>query len=420
MNAILALWRSLGSLRGNQRACVLTEPMWAIPYQLFLPFASLYMSALGITDAGIGAVTALGLAAQFMWALLSGAIVDKMGRRKSMLVFGLLSWTIPCALWAGAGGFWVFASAAVLNGMWRVTGTSFSCLIVEDGDDEKLVHIFTILSVIGLAAGFLTPVAGLFMARFSLAPTMRALYVLALVLMTVKFILQYRMSGESGVGRARMNKCRDSALFALAFGGFGALVSALKGRRFLLCAALAVLLNCDVAIRSSFWPLFMMEKYGLSAAAFSALPPVKSVVTLAAYLLITPRVRLSHVRRPLLGGLAAGGFSLALLLAFLPMGARAAWIVFPAAACDALALALLGPYIESLISVSIPRDERAGVNSMLTAGMLLAGAPLTWFAGLLAETNRTLPLLMGVCFLAAEVAAALLLDRAVRAERIAL
>lgn len=411
MKAILALWRSLGSLRGNQRACVFTEPMWAIPYQLFLPFASLYMSALGLTDAGIGAVAALGLAAQFFWALLSGAIVDKIGRRCSMLVFGLLSWTIPCALWAGAQGFAVFALAAVLNGMWRVTGTSFSCLIVEDGDDEKLVHVFTILSIIGLAAGFLSPVAGIFMARFSLASTMRVLYALALVLMTVKFILQYRVSVESTVGRARMDECRGRPLFALAFGGFGALASALKGKRFLLCAALAVLLNCDVAIRSSFWPLFMTEKYGLSAAAFSALPPVKSAVTLAAYLLIAPRVRLSHVRRPLLGGLAAGGLSLGLLLAFLPMGSRAAWIVFPSAACDALALALLGPFVESLISVSIPQNERARVNSMLTAGILLASAPLTWLAGLLAETSRTLPLFMGVCFLAAEVAVVLELSR---------
>jgi MFS family permease len=392
--------------------------MWAIPYQLFLPFASLYMSALGLTDAGIGAVAALGLAAQFLWALLSGAIVDKIGRRRSMLVFGLLSWTIPCALWAGAQSFAVFALAALLNGMWRVTGTSFSCLIVEDGDDEKLVHIFTILSIIGLAAGFLSPVAGLFMARFSLAPTMRALYALALALMTVKFILHYRMSVESTVGRARMAECRGNSLLALAFGGFDALVSALKGRRFLLCAALAVLLNCDTAIRSSFWPLFMTEKYGQSAAAFSVLPPVKSAVTFAAYLLIAPRVRLSHVRRPLLGGLAAGGLSLGLLLAFLPMGFRGAWIVFPSAACDALALALLGPFVESLISVSIPRDERARVNSMLTAGILLASAPLTWLAGLLAETSRTLPLFMGVCFLAAEVAVALLLDSAVRAERV--
>ncbi len=417
MKAIFALWRSLRSLRGNQRACVLTEPLWAIPYQLFLPFASLYMSAVGLTDAEIGAVAALSLAAQFAWALLSGAIVDKIGRRKSMLIYGLLSWTIPCALWATARSFPLFALAAALNGMWRVTGNSFSCMIVEDGDDDKLVSIFTILSITGLAAGLLSPVAGIFIARFTLPPTMRALYALALLLMTVKFVVQYRASGESTIGRARIAECRGRPLFALAFGGFGALVSALGTKRLLLCAALALLLNCDDAVRASFWPLFVTEKYGLSAAAFSALPPVKSVATLAVYLLISPRVNLSRVRAPLLSGIAAKGLALALPLALLALTRGAAWVVFLSAACDAFALAMLGPYVESLISVYIPQEERARINSMMTAGILFVSAPVTWLAGLLSGMNRSLPLLLGLGFVAAEAVAAVWLARVARGDR---
>jgi MFS family permease len=204
--------------------------MWAIPYQLFLPFASLYMSAIGLSDARIGAVAALSLAAQFLWALLSGAIVDKIGRRTSMLVFGLLSWTIPCALWASARSFAFFAAAAALNGMWRVTGTSFSCMIVEDGDDDLLVDIYAILGIIGLLAGFVAPVAGIFMARFSLVPTIRVLYALALLSMTVKFLVQFRLTRESAVGRRRIEETRGRSPFALAFGGFSALVADSGGR----------------------------------------------------------------------------------------------------------------------------------------------------------------------------------------------
>ena len=42
------LVHSLLSLRGNPRACVYTEPLWGIPYNLYSPYATLFMVALGI------------------------------------------------------------------------------------------------------------------------------------------------------------------------------------------------------------------------------------------------------------------------------------------------------------------------------------------------------------------------------------
>ena len=33
------------SLRGNQLACLYTEPLWGIPYNLYVPFVSVYMGA---------------------------------------------------------------------------------------------------------------------------------------------------------------------------------------------------------------------------------------------------------------------------------------------------------------------------------------------------------------------------------------
>jgi hypothetical protein len=446
MKAIFALWHALRSLGGNQRACIFTEPMWAIPYFLFLPFASVYMSALGLSDAEIGAVAALGLGAQFVWALLSGALVDKLGRRFSMLAFGLASWAIPCALWATARGFPAFAAAAILNGMWRVTGTSFSCLIVEDGDDDRLIHIFTILNIIGLTAGFMAPIAGLFMARFTLIPAMRALYALALLSMTAKFIIQYRLSAESATGRARAAACAGRPLLKLALEGWGAFTSALrggrskgaqgqsagrrddardaahsedlsKGKRMRICCALALLFNCESALLTNFWPLFVTERYFVRPAMLSAFPFVKSAVTLMVFLLITPRVRLSHVRAPLLSGIGAKALSLALLLILLPAAQSAMWAVFLSAGCDAFALAMLGPYTESLMAVAIPQGERARVNAMLTALILLATAPIAWLGGLLSARSRALPLFMGLSLMAAEAAMALLLHAANRREQ---
>ena len=33
-------------LKGNERACLWTEPLWGIPYNLYVPFVSVYMAAL--------------------------------------------------------------------------------------------------------------------------------------------------------------------------------------------------------------------------------------------------------------------------------------------------------------------------------------------------------------------------------------
>ena len=40
---------TLKNLSGNARGCVLTEPLWGIPFNLYAPYASVYMLAFGIS-----------------------------------------------------------------------------------------------------------------------------------------------------------------------------------------------------------------------------------------------------------------------------------------------------------------------------------------------------------------------------------
>ncbi len=417
MLAVQALYTSLRSLKGNQRACVFTEPLWAVPYNLLLPFASLYMSAIGLIDAQIGAIASLALAMELVWGLLSGAIVDRFGRRKTMLIFGLLSWTISCALWAFAQNYWFFVLAAAFNSMWRVTGNSFSCMIVEDGDMKQMVNIYTILNIMGLLAGFLSPLYGLFVERNELVPAMRGLYGLAMVLMTLKFSIQYRLSFESSMGEQRIQECKGRSILALSFGAWPAFKEALKQKHLLLCLLLMVLMTCFNTVQANFWPLFVTDKYGISDSNLSVFPMVKAVVTLLAYIMITPRINLLRVRRPLLLGFTAQGLGLITLLLLLPMGAAAKGAVFFSAACDAFALAMLGPVMESLMSLSIPSGERARINSLMFASILLISLPAGWIAGQAAQLSRVLPLIMNLCLVIGESAVALGIARVIQKEQ---
>lgn len=397
------IWQTLCSLKGNQKACVAVEPLWAIPYNLFLPFASVYMAAIGLQDVQIGIIASLGLAAQFLSSLFSGAIVDKFGRRKSMLAFGLLCWIVPCILWAGAQGYWYFIIAAVLNGMWRITGNSFSCMIIEDGDTEQLIHIYTIINCWGLLAGFIAPVAGLCIDRFTMVPTMRVIYLAAMILMTVKFVLQYKLTKESTIGRRRKEECRGQSLFSLTFAGWDEFAAAFRNSNLLPYVILMTLMTCFNIVQAAFWPLFVTASYGINTSMLSVFPMIKAVTTILVYMFVISHVSIHSFRRPFLLGVGVHFLGLAVLLLCLPFKAAAIWAVFLSVICEAFALAILGPLSESVMSAAIPARERARANSLITAMILLISIPVGWIAGQLSQHNRMLPLAMNLCLLLAEV-----------------
>ena len=50
-----------------------------------------------------------------------------------------------------------FMLAVVLDGSVQVTGNCLGCIIVEDGDTDNLVNIWTLINLTGLVAGFISP-----------------------------------------------------------------------------------------------------------------------------------------------------------------------------------------------------------------------------------------------------------------------
>ncbi len=414
MNKAPSLFSTLRELKGNQKAYVFSDPLWAIPYNLFTPFASMYMAAVGLGDAQIGLIASLGLLLQFVWALLSGAIVDKYGRRRTMLVFGLVCWIIPCGLWAAAQGYWHFLVAVFFNSMWRVTGNSFSCMMVEDGDPDALVNTYAILNMLGMLAGLLAPIAGLCIDRFTLVPAMRVLYGLSLLLMTAKFLLQYRFSRESTVGLRRMEECKGHSIASLSLRGWRTYARIIFQRRILLCVIWATLSNSFSTIQSTFWPLFITSSYAIPDSMVAVFSTVKTAVSLLTYLIIAPHIRLHMVRRPLLSGILAQALGLSVLLVCLPLSQTAVWAVFFSAACDAFGLAMLGPLSDSLMSVSLPNLERARMNSFIAAVILLISTPAGWIAGLLSQLSRAYPLMLNLGILMAQAVVAMCIARLVQ------
>ncbi len=96
---------TLKHLKGNARGCVITEPLWGIPFNLYSPFVSVYMLALGLNDASIGLLVSIGTAFQVFWTLLGGALTDKLGRKRTTFISDLVAWSILALIWAVAQNF---------------------------------------------------------------------------------------------------------------------------------------------------------------------------------------------------------------------------------------------------------------------------------------------------------------------------
>ena len=398
-----ALIRTMLGLRGNQLACLYTEPLWGIPYNLYAPFVSVYMAALGLTPTQIGLVASLCVASQMVWALLTGVITDKLGRRRTTLIFDLLCWSIPALLWMGAQNFGWFVAAALVNGVWRVTETSWGLLLIEDAPRETLVHLYSIMNICGLLAGFFAPLAFVFVQKYSVVPTMRVLYGIAFVMMTAKFVILYFTTSETSVGKRRMAETRGVSLFGRLWDSRQVLVRMFHSRRTLLTIGFIACVTGFKGINDTFWPLLITEKLGIPAENLSIYSTLKTLLLLGCYFIIVPRLDLRRFRNPLLIGLGLFAAQEALLL-WMPKGAYA--LVLLTVVMEAFALSMLTPLGNSLQVVNIDREERARMLGFFAALCMLVTSPLSAIAGLIAETNRALPyaLNLGLTLIAAGIA----------------
>jgi len=384
---------TLHNLEGNPRASVLTEPMWGIPYNLYIPYASVYMLALGVSDAQIGMIASLGLLIQPIFALLSGAITDKFGRRLTTLIADLVSWSIPCLIWAVAQDIRYFIIASIFNAMWRISANSWTCLLVEDAEADQLVHIWTWVHIAGLMAAFFAPLAGLLIGAIDLVPAVRILYIFAFVMMTAKAWILYRYSTETRQGNIRMEETRDKPLLSL-LGSLGeVLKQILRTPRTLVVLGIMFVIGVVMMINGTFWSILATEKLGIPAEHLAIFLFAKSGMMLILYFLLAPRLNMNRFRNPLLLGFL-GFLAANLILVTMPAGNYALLLI--SILIEAASLAMFGPLMDALIIISIDNAERARINSILAAIAILLTSPFGWIAGQLSEINRVLPFVLNI------------------------
>ncbi len=393
------LLRTLVELRGNPRACVYTEPMWGLSMNLCLPYASVYMLTFGMSDIQVGVVTSIYMFSQMICAFLSGIIIDKMGRRLSTMIFDFLAWSIPCLIWASSQGFWFFAVAALLNGTMKITTVSWDCLMVEDAHRDKITSIYSWVIISGNLSALFAPISSILVAKLTLTPAIRILYINAFIIMTAKLLILYKFSKETAIGKIRKEAARNRSWGEMLSGykGVARLIINSRGTKFAI--VISVLVEIVGMIGVTFWQIIASRRIGIPDTLLPIFPMVKSILSILLFFTVISRIKQSNLKWPLYGGFCSAIFSCILLITISDTGVWGYVILFVSLLFEALGSAVLNTLRESLVAIHINPEERSGIMALLQTTVMMVSVPFGYIGGLLSDISRALPFVLSIALL---------------------
>jgi MFS family permease len=351
------------------------------------------MLAIGLDDSQIGLITSIGLAFQVLSALLSGAITDKMGRKRATFIFDLISWSIPCLVWAVSQNFYYFLIAAVINSLWRITHNSWSCLLVEDTDQDTLLDVYTWIYIAGLLAAFFAPIASVLINRYSLVPTVRGLYIFAFVMMTAKFIIMNGMVTETKHGLLRMEQTRHQSLFKLLNDYRGVFRQIMSTPRTVYTLGVMLVMSTCWMITNTFWSIYVTENLSIPPEHLALYPFARSITMLFFFFLVMPKIRNLNFRNPMLVGLSGYIVSQLVLIASPEKGYLPLLI---STVIEAVSFAIVSTLLDKMVVISVDPKERARILAILYVIVILFTSPFGWIGGRLSEVNRALPFILNI------------------------
>lgn len=393
------LLKTLVEMEGNPRACLYTEPMWGLSMNLCLPYASVFMLALGLNDLQVGIVASVYMFSQMISAFLSGAIIDKMGRRKSTMIFDFLSWSLPCLIWAFSQGFWFFVVAALFNGLMKITTVSWDCLLVEDAPKDKITQIYSWVIIFGNMSALFAPISSVLVSRLTLVPAIRILYINAFVIMTAKLLILYKFSTETAVGKIRQEAASNMSWKELLSGYKGALHKIRASTGMIFAIIISILVEIVAMLGTTFWQIIASKRIGVPDSLLPVFPMIKSILSIILFFTIISRIKQSRLMWPLYGGFASSIVGCLLLVFTRGTDMWGYLLLSFSLLFEALGGAVLHTLRESLVAIYADPEERSNVLALLQTTVMLVSVPFGYIGGLLSDISRVLPFVLCIFLL---------------------
>ncbi|ANY68413.1 hypothetical protein BBD42_19510 [Paenibacillus sp. BIHB 4019] len=369
----------LADLPKNPRYSIFLEPLWAIPGTIVLFYAPLYMKDAGLSDIEIGLINSINLYFAFVFQLFAGSITNKLGRKRTSLIFDLVAWSVPMFIWAFSQSFWLFMIAYLLNATSKFVTVSFNLLIIEDVEERKRPKVFGIMNMIITAAGVLTPLAGFVIADFGIGKTLAVIYFAGGVMMTIMFIVRNRLTEETEAGKELIEVHSQTKVLKSLGASLRLFGKAFYTRRLFPIIIITVLSNFILQL-NFFQVVFFKEELHFGDWTISYIPVVTAVTVMVLYLVVIPRLKQRSDEKyvSLSIALCTAG---SLLLLFIPSGN------VPLLMLTIIILAagtfILQTYRDALLMNRLGTHEKADMFSAVQTVMTLIAIPSGYLTGLL-------------------------------------
>ena len=387
------LVQTFRELKGNPKWSICTEPLWFIPYSLFVPFQTLYMRKLGLSSVEIGTTVTVGFILQMFFALIGGVITDKMGRRKATVIFDTLGWTVPCLIWAFSQNFWWFLAAAAVNAAFQITNTSWNCLFIEDCPPKHITNAFTLIQMCGMLSVFFSPLAVFLVGKYDVVPVMRWLYFIAAISMLAKFLLLYYFGGETKVGKKRMEETKNLSYFSMMKGYGTVFLTMIKSGKMRLVVYLMALTNIIQIATTNFFSLYVTEKIHLSDELVAVFPVLRTLVMLAFVIGLQNLFQKLRMKVSFLVGFL---MYIASHLLLLLTPEKNLLLVMGYTILEAAAYAVIIPRKDALMAHYVEQKERSRIYALYNVLMIGISVPFGSLIGWMFELNPSFPFLFNI------------------------
>ena len=383
----MRLLPSLTDLPRNARNAIRMEPLWGVFGVVVLYYAPLYMSGVGLSSTQIGLLGSFTLACSFGFQLLAAPITNRLGRRRTTLIWDVISWSLPMVVWAFAHSFAAFALAAFLSASGRIVAVSWSLLLIEDVEERQQARVFGIINLINAFAGLLTPIIGLVIASRGVVATLRVYYLLGAVGMTVMFVWRNALTQETRRGEAAMQEHRDLNPWQSLI-RTPQLVRTLGRRPGLKGVVAFYVLTVFAEQMSLFQILFFSGVLGFGARAVSLVPVATAITTILMYSLVLRRLSAVSAERTLVFTRVLGLLGAAALL-LIPAGNLSALLLVVSLLAGATFLTQT--YRDAVLFSHLPQQGTADLYSAVQTLTLLVSVPAAGLAGAIFSAHpRTL------------------------------
>jgi MFS family permease len=368
---------SLAGLPKNARNAILVEPLWTVFGVVVLYYAPLYMTSIGLSSVQVGWIGSIMLAFSFVFQTLAAPITNRLGRKRTTLIWDLVSWTLPMLIWAFSQNFAAFVLAAILNSSVRIVSVSWNLLVIEDVESTDRSRVFAILNLIGAASGLMTPLVGLLIAKYSVVPVLRVYYFLGAISMTTMFFLRNALTDETQNGMAAMLEHRGLHPWESLKKNLQ-LLSTLKNTKGLMWLIGFYIMTFFIEQMNLFQILYFSQTLHFGALAVSLVPVAVAVMTAILYGFVLPRLSSLVVEQALVLTSLLGLIG-AILIVLIPAGNVAVLLLVVGVLAGAAFLTRT--YRDTVLFSHLPTQGTADLFSAVQVLTMLFSIPAAGIAG---------------------------------------